>query len=510
MNHPLRPLLLALAAAFGLAASAQYTYLTPGTADTAPRYEVRAAWLTTLWGLDWPRTRGEAAQKAELRRTLDALAETGINVVLLQTRVRGTVIYPSSIEPWDACLTGRAGAKGWDVLQFAVDECHRRGMELHAWVVCFPLGKVSAVNALGDKSLPRRRPELCSRAADEWLMDPGVPQTADYLADLCREMAARYDIDGMHLDYIRYPEHTIPFNDTATFRRHGRGSLKAWRTANVTRCVERIHRAVKAVKPWLKLSCSPVGKYADLPRQSSMGWNARDAVCQDAQEWLRRGWMDWLLPMMYFDGKHFYPFAYDWQTEASGRVVAPGLGIYFLDKREKDWSLTQITRQLSYLRKLGCGGAGFFRTRFLLDNHKGLRDHLKNEFYARRCLTPPMTWQDNTPPSRPVLRMKTGEQSVRLSWTTATDDSGLPVRYNVYHQTTDTLFDARRARLLAVRLEATAYEHLPALPSFRYGLFAVTAIDRYGNESEPAVVLRRPRAAHAAGQIKNSPLKDEE
>ena len=504
-SRPFRSLLCLLLAAFFGSASAQYAFLTPDYDALGPRYEVRAAWLTTLSGLDWPRTRGEAAQKAELCRMLDALQQTGVNVVLLQTRVRGTVIYPSALEPWDACLSGSAGKPAWDALAFAVDECHRRGMELHAWVVCFPIGKTRAVAALGKQSLPARRPELCRRAGDEWLMNPGVPATADYLAALCSEMVARYDIDGVHLDYIRYPERGIPFDDASTFRRYGRGSLRAWRTANVTRCVERIYSAVKRLKPWVKLSCSPVGKYADLPRQSSMGWNARDAVFQEAQEWLRRGQMDWLLPMMYFDGQHFYPFAADWQAEASGRVVAPGLGIYLLDKREKDWSLAQVTRQLSYLRRLGCGGAAFFRTRFLLDNQKGLRDFLADEFYARRCLTPPLTWQDSVPPSRPALRLTPGEKSVRLSWTPSTDDSGLPVRYNIYRHPTDTAFDARRARLVAVRLDTTVYEHRPALPSARYGLFAVTAVDRYGNESAPAVVVRRPSARVLPHGTKKTP-----
>ena len=122
------------------------------------------------------------------------------------------------------------------------------------------------------------------------------------------------------------------------------------------RVVETVSRAVKSVRPWLVMSCSPVGKYADLPRQSSYGWNARDAVNQDAQKWLARGWMDWLLPMMYFDGQHFYPFAADWQENAHGRVVAPGLGIYCLSPREKDWDLTTITRQLNVVRTLGMGG----------------------------------------------------------------------------------------------------------------------------------------------------------
>ncbi|MBQ8737534.1 MAG: family 10 glycosylhydrolase, partial [Bacteroidaceae bacterium] len=114
-----------------------------------PKHEIRAVWLTTISGIDWPRTlakneSGIKKQKQELTSILDKLKKANINTVLLQTRIRGSVIYPSDIEPWDECLTGKAGRHpGYDPLAFAIEECHKRGMELHAWIVSIPLGKVS-------------------------------------------------------------------------------------------------------------------------------------------------------------------------------------------------------------------------------------------------------------------------------------------------------------------------------------------------------------------------------
>lgn len=486
----------ALAAALALAAGRGAAQPLP-TVPPGPRHEVRAVWLTTLWGLDWPEqqacTPEQARQQQEaLCRRLDRLQAAGINTILFQTRIRATTAYPSAFEPWDPVFAGRPGqSPGYDPLAFAVAECHRRGLEIQAWVVAFPIGNTAAMRRLGKQALTRRRPELCRRAGDQWFMDPGVPGTADYLAALCKEIVTRYDVDGIHLDYIRYPEKGIPWNDNTTYRKYGKGMDRAaWRTQNVTRCVARIHEAIKAVRPWVKLSCSPVGKYADLPRQSSMGWNARDAVNQEAQEWLKRGIMDELFPMMYFDGVHFYPFAADWAEHAAGRIVAPGLGIYFLSPEQKDWDLDAVRRQLCFLRTVGAGGAAFFRERFLSDNVKGVYDLLAADFYRRPALQPPMTWADSIAPSAPRVRMVRQGHTLRLDWSPATDNTaGAPIRYRIYRCEADT-FAPERDRLLAEVKDTTAFAVTPALPRLLYSRYAVTAVDAFGNESPAPQTVR--------------------
>ena len=186
-----------------------------GTAHAArctaipPKHEVRAVWLTTIGGIDWPHSYAQSArsiekQKDELRQILDRLQNAGINTILLQTRVRGTVIYPSAYEPWDGCLSEHPGkSPGYDALQFAINECHRRGMELHAWIVTMPVGKW---DALGCKQLRKKMPRNIIRIKADGYMNPETQQTADYLASICTEVTRAYDVDGIHLDYIRYPE----------------------------------------------------------------------------------------------------------------------------------------------------------------------------------------------------------------------------------------------------------------------------------------------------------------
>jgi uncharacterized lipoprotein YddW (UPF0748 family) len=134
---------------------------------------------------------------------LDRLKEAGINTVFLQTRVRGTVIYPSAFEPWDDCITGRAGkAPGYDPLEFAIEECHKRGLQLHAWVVTIPIGKWKK---LGCAQLNKKHPNMVKRIGEDGYMNPESPKTAEYLAKICKEIVDNYDVDGIHLDYIRYP-----------------------------------------------------------------------------------------------------------------------------------------------------------------------------------------------------------------------------------------------------------------------------------------------------------------
>lgn len=439
-------------------------------------------WLTTIGGLDWPHTYAQSSysaekQKDELRNILDKLQKAGINTVLIQTRIRGTVIYPSAYEPWDGCLSGFPGkSPGYDALQFAIDECHKRGMELHAWVVTIPVGKW---NALGCSQLRKKLPGLIRKIGPDGYMNPENPKTGAYLADICQEITRNYDVDGIHLDYIRYPE---TWNIKV-------GAHEGRR--NITRIVEDIHRKVKALKPWVKMSCSPVGKFSDLSRYRSQGWNAYARVCQDVQGWLRDGLMDEIFPMMYFQGQQFYPFAIDWAESSYGRIVVPGLGIYFMSPHEKNWPLSIITRELEVLRRYKLGHA-YFRSKFFTDNTKGIYDFASREFTPYPALVPPMTWEHATAPVAPG-RLKA--EGTLLSWLPAqSSDRQGPLSYNVYSSTAYPVNTADARNLVRIRMPQCAIS-IPEYDGTRY--YAVTAVDRFGNES-PATQLARPEKTAAA------------
>lgn len=482
--------LLLLLAALPLLGAAQRLPQAPQLRPAEREY--RAVWLCTLGGMDWPgRLYAQTPHKASLQRralcqTLDRLQAAGINTILFQTRIRATVAYASKFEPWDGAFSGTPGvAPPYDVLQFAVEEAHRRGMELHAYLVAYPICSQTQARQLGRDALPLRRPDLCVKCGDRWMMDPGAPGTAEYLAALCREIVEGYDVDGIHLDYIRYPEREIAFSDARTYARYGNGQPKAaWRRDNVTRTVRLIHRTVRSVRPWVKLSCSPIGKYADLPRQGSRGWNARDAVSQDVRQWMREGLMDVIFPMMYFDNEHFYPFLFDWQQNAYRRPVVPGLGIYFLSPSEGNWELAQVRRQLNVARQQRTGGQAFFRSRFLLDDHQGILP-LVTDFYRQPALTPPMTWLDSIPPAAPRFSTRIVGDALDIRWEAVSDAT--PVVYNLYR------LEASGPQLVAHHLRSTQHLLRPALPARLHDTYVVVAMDAYGNESPiPTPHAQRP------------------
>lgn len=448
------------------------------------KHEVRAAWVTIFHNMDWPRTRAtndstRERQRQELRDLLDTFQQAGINTVLFQTRVGACTAYPSAIEPWHKSLTGREnGNPGYDPLAFAVDECHRRGMEIQCWVAAIPVG---AYNDIGARRL-RERGFPMRRFAPGTYLDPSYAGVPAYLASLCREMAERYDIDGIHLDFIRYSElwPRAATTDEADRRR-----------GHITAIVRRIGQEVRAVKPWVKLTCAPIGKHADLPRQSSGNWNARDRVYQDAQRWMADGLVDQLYPMMYYRGHDFWPFAADWMEHSCGRTVAVGLGTYLLNPREsKTWTAADVERQMSVCRQLGLGTA-HFSAGDLAKNRQGILDYQLWHYATTPALVPPMTWASADSVMAPTdLTLRDGQ----LTW------KGRTPYYNIYASDTWPVDITDARNLIATRLEHTSLN-----VSDRHGrvprrYFAVTAMNRFGNESQPA----QSHTRYASGRLLDS------
>lgn len=480
-----------------------------------PLRETRAVWLTTIGGLDWPRiqaidARSRERQKQELIRILDQYQRANINTVIFQTRVRAALLYPSKIEPWELSLTGVAGKDpGYDPLAFCIDECHKRGMELHAWVVCIPIGTKERQAKYGAASLTRKRPELVKTAkGGEMFMIPGKPETADYIASICKEIVESYDVDGISLDYIRYPESIYNFSDENLYPRASSQSKADWKRENITRIVRRVHDVVKPIKPWVKLSSSPIGKYKDTSRYSAGGWNGYNAVWQDPILWLKEDWQDLLFPMMYFTGNNYYPFLFQWAEMANGHPICPGLGIYFLDPREGRWTLNEVRAEMHTARNSGIGGIAFYRGEFLTNNTKGIYDTTCDEFFPYPALTARMTWMGDTlAPTAPtslyykdgILHWESplhtlsnspceGEDSIRKVPSPLGED-GRGALYNIYGSNTYPVDVTKAENLLAARVTDTQWQLNARAQKVRH--YAVTAMDRLGNES-PAAQEEKP------------------
>lgn len=459
-----------------------------------PKKEIRGVWLASVYGLDWPHrpATGEESRKAQqqaLCEILDRLQEANFNTVFIQARLRGDVMFRSAIEPASKTFSGRYGKMpGYDPLAFAVGECHKRGMECHAWFVTFPVGTDKTVKEQGKLSVVKRHPKLCKRHNGAWFLDPGVPGTADYILSLVKELVNGYDIDGIHFDYIRYPEQAKTFPDKALYKKYGKSKqqLADWRRENINKMVYRIYDWVKSVKPWVQVSSSPLGKYNRIERVPNAGWTAYESVFQDPKKWMEEGKQDMIVPMMYYLHDNFFPFVDNWVENCNGRLVVPGLGAYRMLKNEADWCVNDITDQIDYSRYYGGAGCAFFRCGNVLDNSKGLYDELKNNYYKYPAQLPPLTWLNDSVPPAPdeVCVERTGDE-LKLSWQKP-EGYAAPLTYTVYYSLMDTLDTASSRHILITGIRDTSV-YLPVDSSSEKGYtFSVSASTRYHIESAPS------------------------
>lgn len=426
------------------------TEVTPGSSERYiplaynERGAMRAVWLTTIYGLDWPETAATSAsrmkaQRESLCRILDRLAKDNFNTVFLQVRLRGDVLYPSNIEPFSSILTGtRRIRPNYDPLKFAIRECHKRGLSLHAWIVTLPLGTDKQVRSLAPEGIRNQHPEWCVKHNGEWYLNPAIPAARTYIASLAAELASRYNIDGIHLDYIRYPENNARFLDDKQFRATGRSkSNKAdWRTDNISKLVKEVADSARAHNPYILMSVATLGRYREIPGRKVSGWTCRGAVFQDPLAWFRQGSVDFIVPMMYHDGDLFYPFLNDWRALFGDYPVIPGLAAYRIAEKKSRWSVETIAQQMSAIEQIGCAGVAFYRESNIRPFIKGMP-----ELFEQHFPTPvrPLAFHKKSapvPPQPTLLRPVLQGNELHLRWTVPNANS---LRYNLFFN----IYDAK-------------------------------------------------------------------
>jgi len=449
----------------------------------APAVEVRAAWITTNWGLDWP-TIGASVetQKKELQSILDKLQDENFNTVLFQARAQGCVFYKSKIEPLSPFFNH---ADNFDPLAFAIEECHKRGMECHAWLITYPMEKAKVRYTGRGKNrktiVLEKKPDYYKLIDGRWYLDPGRPEARNHILSIVKEIVSNYDVDGIHFDYIRYPNNNQKFPDEATYKKYGNGmSLHDWRRENINKLVFTVYDEVKAIKKWVQISSSPLGRYRVLPEVSKNdGWTAYETVFQDAGYWMQKGKHDLVFPMMYHKERYFYPYLDDWALNSNGRIVVPGLGVYQMD--EQNWSLEDILNQMRYIRSSKIQGQAYFRTGNILSNLKGIRDSI-HTYYPTPAKLPPLTWLENESPAVPAnLQIYRSEGNIlNLKWDAP--DNGEELTYTIYASFTEDIGADNAGNILETRLRSTSYSFPMGMGE--YGMFyPVTVSDRYHNES---------------------------
>ena len=449
----------------------------------SPKREVRAVWITTVNGLDWPKTTDVMEQRRSLREIIQRLYEAGFNTVFFQVRGRADAYYRSRYEPWAQPLTGRQGADpGWDPLQFVLEEAHERGMEVHAWFNTFLIrsGKSSPFKEM---FMPSRLQQWKKRIDNDWWFDPGIPEVRAYTLDVALDIVRQYDIDGIQFDYMRYPGSAFP--DAETFRWFGKGSTKEdWRRENINKFVKAVYDSVMKIKPMLKVGSAPIGVYMNT--KEIRGLQSYSELFQDSRAWLSRRTQDYLAPQLYWSlgtkpgNPDFATVALEWSEHSYGRHLYFGVGAF---KPEVHGQLADL---IDASRKVGADGNAFFR-------YESISDALDlGGRYKFPALIPPMPWKDHQPPNPPTaLHVDNPTDDIfALRWTkpSLAFDGDPAMKFVIYRSASSPVDVDRSSNILAL-IPASRFEYSDTILHVRATkyYYAVSALDRGNNESTPSV-----------------------
>lgn len=403
----------------------------------SPEREMRAVWIATVDNIDWPSKPGLSVeeQKKELIAHLDLHKKNGINTIIFQIRPATDAFYRSPYEPWSQWLTGEQGKAPdpfYDPLQFAIEECHKRAMELHAWMNPYRAVFLYKNAKTDPNHITNKRPELFLTYGKHKYFNPGLPETRDYVSKIVGDVVRRYDVDAIHFDDYFYPYKIKDkaFPDTESFKMHGGNfypnQIEDWRRENVNQVIKQINDTIKSIKLWMPFGISPFGVWRnkDMDKTGSRtqaGQTNYDDLYADVLLWLKKDWIDYVAPQIYWHiGKkvaNYKIIAKWWRKNSFGKPCYIGQGAYRLNPESgvKAWhSADELIRQVKLNRRLkGLDGSMYFSGKTFIQNKLGVNERLKEEVYRNPALHLKNPLYKGAVPSSPELKVKEEE----LVWT---------------------------------------------------------------------------------------------
>ena len=414
-------------------------FISPQAGHSQTKNEMRGVWMATLLNIDWPSSSNLTTrqQKQEIITILDHHRSVGINALFLQVRPAADAFYSSSYEPWSKWLSGVQGKEPrpfYDPLEFWIEECHRRGIELHAWFNPFRAAVNEDVSLLHDHHVVRQHPLWFVSYGGRIYFNPGIPEARKYVQRVIMEVVNQYDIDGVHFDDYFYPykvEGQI-FADQSTFQQWGGGfaSIGDWRRDNVSTFIKSIGDSIREVKPGIRFGISPSGVWRNKEMDTSgsntqAGQTAFDDLYADVLLWMKNGWIDYLAPQIYW---HIgfevadYQVLLDWWSQHSyGRHIYIGQSAYKV-RKDADFSAWQDPGELPRHIRLNKNypqikGNIYFSSKSLRSNALGLGDSLKNKYHQYPALVPPMSYKPAITLKSPYLyRISHGHKMLTIYW----------------------------------------------------------------------------------------------
>ena len=466
-----------------------------------PKREFRAAWIQTVNGQFKGMTASQ--MQATLISQLNSLQGAGINAIIFQVRPEADALYASKLEPWSRFLTGVQGQAPqpyWDPMQFMIDECHKRGMEFHAWINPYRV-KTSLANQLAPQHIYNRHPEWFLTYGNQLFFDPALPQSRDYICQVVSDIVSRYDVDAIHMDdyFYPYPTKGVEFPDSASFARYGGGfdNIGDWRRSNVNLLIRKIHETIRGLKPWVKFGVSPFGIYrnqsSDPLGSRTRGLQNYDDLYADVLLWAREGWIDYNIPQLYWQIGHpvaDYAVLVDWWAKHSGgRPLFIGQSVMNTVQHAdpKNPNINQLPAKMALQRAYQTiGGSCQWYAGAVVENAGKYRDALVAEYHKYPALPPVFDFMDDKAPGK-VRKLKpvwTADGYI-LFWTAPKykDEMDRAVRYVVYR-----FADKEKVNIddpsHIVAITNQPWYKLPYEDGRTKYRYVVTALDRLHNESK--------------------------
>lgn len=470
--------------------------------------EVRSVWMATVWALDWPSsTSSTTAQKNEMVKYLDVLQKNNFNAVYFQVRTMSDAFYKSSYEPWSSYLTGTRGKDpGWDPLAFVVEECHKRGMECHAWVNPYRFSTGSNWSTAQDQALKSAGMLLAYTKSDgktTTILNPGLESVRKRIVDVCKEIISNYDVDGLVFDDYFYPE-GIPVTSSAgdydLWQKSGASmTFGDWRRNNVNQMVADVYNMVQQQKPYVRFGISPAGaactsaavaaKHGIDRCPVASDWQY-DGIFSDPVAWLEAGTIDYISPQLYWKTNHktnpFGPMTKWWSYVAKhfGRHHYASHSISFLNSSNTTGDWEEIGKQVQFSRDYTeneAPGAVFYSAAYVTGKKQsGFGEWLQVNKFQNKALTPAIDWKKSDLEKVQVSALN--KRATVLSWTGVDN-----VRYSVYAVPESVNVETLDSNIPAEYLLGVSYKTTYTMPDDKKSgyNYAVCVLDRYGNEYEP-------------------------
>jgi len=476
--------------------------------QTAPKREFRGAWIHVI-GQGQYKDMSSQEMKRYFINMLDSLQSYHVNAVIFQVRPMADACYHSDLEPWSHFLTGTQGKapdSGFDPMAFVLTEAHKRMMEFHAWLN--PYRVTSSENdVLSNSHIYYRYPERFLKYGKQLFFDPGLPENRSHICKVVKDIISRYDVDAIHMDdyFYPYPIAGERFPDENSFRRYApqqgftSNQVGDWRRNNVNLLIEQIRHTIVATKPWVRFGISPFGIYRnkkstpDGSGSNTNGLQNYDDLYADILLWMKKGWIDYCVPQLYWEIGHqaadYETLVNWWSKQRSNSQIYIGQSV---DRTVKAADLqyprrNQLPRKKQLERMLpGIDGTCWWPGYSLIRNVEGIADSLRNNYQAYPALIPAYTHlHKKAPKDVKSLKAEWTPKGYLLQWQRNGDirDPEKAQYYVVYRFRNGEKTQLNNPSKIVALTKETSFL-LPYEKGTMKYKYVVTSVDRFHNETK--------------------------